>query len=107
MEKHHIPGLAVAIVQGDRIASQGWGKAQLSPPKECTADTLFDIASASKSLTAASVGLLVADEEKHPHVKYDAIMSQLLPGDFEMPDQEYTKSVTVEDVLSHRTGMAA
>ncbi|KAJ6440726.1 beta-lactamase family protein [Purpureocillium lavendulum] len=107
MEKHHIPGLAVAIVQGDRIASQGWGKARLSPPKECTADTLFDIASASKSLTAASVGLLVADEEKHPHVKYDAIMSQLLPGDFEMPDQEYTKSVTVEDVLSHRTGMAA
>ena len=34
-------------------------------------------------------------------------MSKLLPGDFVMPGEGYTETVTVEDVLSHRTGMAA
>ncbi len=105
MEKHHVPGLAVAVIQGDRTFSAGYGLASLDPPKPCTADTLFDIASSSKSMTAASVGLLVRDNDRYPDVQYEATMSSLLPGDFVMPGQGYTEGVTVEDVLSHRTGM--
>lgn len=104
MEQHHVPGLAIAIVQNETMASAGFGKASLDPPKPCTADTLFDIASASKSLTAASVGLLV-DDDKYPHIQYGAVMSKLLPEDFVMPGEGYTEGVTVEDMLSHRTGM--
>ncbi|UNI16063.1 hypothetical protein JDV02_002538 [Purpureocillium takamizusanense] len=107
MEKLHVPGLAVAVVQNETTASKGWGAARLHPREACTADTLFDIASSSKSLTAASVALLIADDEKHPDVQYDAVMSKLLPDDFVMPGEGYTETVTVEDVLSHRTGMAA
>ncbi len=105
MKKHHVPGLAVAVIQGDRTFSAGYGLASLDPPKPCTADTLFDIASSSKSMTAASVGLLVRDNDRYPDVQYEATMSSLLPGDFVMPGQGYTEGVTVEDVLSHRTGM--
>jgi CubicO group peptidase (beta-lactamase class C family) len=105
MKQHHVPGIAIAIVQNETIASAGYGKASLDPSAPCTADTLFDIASASKSLTAASVGLLVHDNEKYPDVQYEAIVSRLLPGDFVMPGTGYTESVTVEDLLSHRTGM--
>ncbi len=52
LEKNHVPGIAIALVKNDKIASTGFGKASLKPPKECTPDTLFNIASASKSLTA-------------------------------------------------------
>ncbi|KAI0539410.1 beta-lactamase family protein [Xylaria digitata] len=105
MQKYHVPGLAVAVIEGKRIFSAGYGLASLDPPKSCTADTLFDIASSSKSLTAASVGLLVRDNDKYPDVQYDAIMSKLLPEDFVMSGQGYTEGVTVEDILSHRTGL--
>ncbi|KAI0454433.1 beta-lactamase family protein [Xylaria acuta] len=105
MRKHHVPGLAVAVVEGERAFSAGYGLASLDPPKPCTGDTLFDIASSSKSLTAASVGLLVRDNDRYPDVQYDAIMSKLLPEDFVLSGQGYTEGVTVEDILGHRTGM--
>lgn len=105
MKEHHVPGLAIAVVQNETVASAGFGHASLTPPNPCTPDTLFDIASASKSLTAASVGLLVSDDQKYPDVKYDAMMSTLLPDDFVMSGEGYTEGVTVEDILSHRSGL--
>jgi CubicO group peptidase (beta-lactamase class C family) len=106
MAYYHVPGLAIAIVQDHDTASSGYGMASFDPPRLCTADTLFDIASCAKSMTAASVALLVDNNEEHPEVQYDAIMSSLLPGDFVMQDSGYTEGVTVDDVLGHRTGMA-
>ncbi|RAH82468.1 beta-lactamase family protein [Aspergillus japonicus CBS 114.51] len=106
-EERHVPGLALAIVDHGRIASAGYGSASLDPPQPCTPDTLFDIASASKSLTAASVALLVEDDKRYSEVQYEAPMSALLPDDFVLEDPVYTAGVTVDDILSHRTGMAS
>ncbi|KAI1464322.1 beta-lactamase family protein [Daldinia caldariorum] len=105
MEENHVPGFSIAIVHGDKVASAGYGYADVELSKPCTADTLFDIASSSKSLTAAAVALLTDDDEKYPEVRYEAIVSHLLPDDFVMPKPKYTESVTVEDILSHRSGM--
>lgn len=105
MLQEHVPGLAMAVVQGEATASVAFGKASLEKSQPCTADTLFDIASSSKSMTAASVGLLV-NGEKHPEVQFEALMSDLLPDDFVIAEKGYTESITVEDILSHRTGMA-
>lgn len=107
MHAQHVPGLAIDVVQNQAVASAGFGWASLDPPKPCTPDTLFNIASASKSLTAASVGLLAHDNATYPHVHLKTTMSSLLPDDFVMADPEYTRHVTVEDVLSHRTGIAS
>ena len=104
INQHHVPGLAMAVVQDDKVSSQGYGKARLEPPEPCTADTLSDVASCSKSFTAASIGLLTEDEAI-PEVQYTATMSSLLPDDFVMPKQEYTKGVTLDDTLGHNTGM--
>lgn len=104
IKPHHVPGLAIAVIQVDKISSKGYGKARLDPPEPCTPDTLFDIASCSKSLTAASTGLLV-EEDQYPEVRYTATMSSLLPDDFVMPKRAYTDGVTLDDVLSHNTGM--
>jgi CubicO group peptidase (beta-lactamase class C family) len=106
MTEHHVPGLAMAIVHKNKIDSIGFGKACLDPSRPCTAETLFDVASLAKSLTAASIGLLVADDENYPEVRYETVMSSLLPEDFVMPGTGYTEGVTVEDILSHRSGMA-
>jgi CubicO group peptidase (beta-lactamase class C family) len=105
LKQHHIPGLSIAVVHNNKIASTGYGTANFESNTTCTGDTLFDIASCSKSLTAASVALLV-DDKNHPKVQYDALMSELLPDDFVMSDKSYTEGITVEDVLSHKTGMA-
>ncbi|RDA88269.1 hypothetical protein CP532_0308 [Ophiocordyceps camponoti-leonardi (nom. inval.)] len=104
MDRFRVPGLAVAVAKGkDEVVSAGFGKASLDPDVDCTADTLFDMASASKSLTAASVALLIADEG-YPDVQWEAPMEKLLPDDFVMPGGDHS-DVTVEDILSHRTGM--
>lgn len=105
MHSYHVPGLSLAIVHEGKTTSAGWGHASMDPPQPCTPDTLFDIASCSKSLTAASVALLVDDDEHYPEVQWDAVMSELLPDDFVMPGVGYTENVTVDDVLSHKTGM--
>ncbi|KAH8885644.1 beta-lactamase family protein [Thozetella sp. PMI_491] len=105
MSRHHVPGLAIAVVQDDQVASAGYGHASLEPPIPCTADTIFDVGSAAKSLTAAAVALLVDDNEKYPEVQYHATMSSLLPDDFVMSEVVYTEGVTLDDVLSHRSGM--
>lgn len=105
MQKHHVPGLAVAIVHRDKVASLAFGKASMDPEVPFTTDTLFDMASCSKSLTAASVALLLSDEEQFPNLQYETPVSKLLPEDFVLPKQSYTDDVTVEDILSHRSGM--
>lgn len=105
MRQNKIPGLSVAIIHNDEIASEGYGIANYETNTPCNGDTLFDIASSAKSLTAASVALLV-DDKNYSEVQYDALMSDLLPEDFVMSEKSYTNGITVEDVLSHRTGMA-
>ncbi|KAJ3499462.1 hypothetical protein NLG97_g301 [Lecanicillium saksenae] len=108
MAEHHVPGLSVAIALGDSTtAARAFGFASVLRNDPCTPETLFDIASSAKSLTAASVALLVDDNKNYPKVQYDAAMSALLADDFVMQEASYTAGITVEDVLSHRTGMAS
>jgi len=106
METYHLPGLSISICQNDMITSNGFGVSSRTAQKAATADTLYDIASSSKSLTAASVALLVEDNENFPEVQWTTPLHELLPEDFAMPTPELTERVTVEDILSHRTGMA-
>ncbi|KAK8045875.1 beta-lactamase family protein [Apiospora saccharicola] len=101
MRSYHVPGLSLAIVHKGQTTSAGWGQASLDPQNHAR----LTRSSCSKSLTAASVALLVDDDEKYPEVQWDAIMSELLPDDFVMPGVGYTENVTLDDVLSHKTGM--
>lgn len=64
MNDFHVPGLAVAIVDGSEIRSRAFGNASLDPQTPCTPDTVFDIASCSKALTSLAVALLVENEHE-------------------------------------------
>jgi CubicO group peptidase (beta-lactamase class C family) len=70
-----------------------------------TTDTLFNCASMSKAFTSAAISLLVDDDEKYPEVKWNAPVSKLIRDDFVLSDNRYTEEVTVEDILSHRSGL--
>jgi CubicO group peptidase (beta-lactamase class C family) len=106
MKTYHLPGLSISICQNNTITSTGFGVSSRKSQEAATADTLYDIASSSKSLTSASVALLIEDNENFPEVQWTTPLYELLPEDFVMPTPELTKRVTVEDILSHRTGMA-
>lgn len=82
---------------------QNFGHAIL-PSTLVTDATLFDCASTSKSFTAAALALLVDDDENFPDVKWDTPVFRLMPDDFVMSDPMYTKELTIQDILSHRTG---
>lgn len=106
MQLYHLPGIGLSVSQGDAVTSTGVGVMSRVSQKPSTADTLYDIASCSKSLTAASVALLVEDDDNYPEVQWETPLRELLPEDFVMPTRDLDRQTTITDVLSHRTGMA-
>ncbi|TQV98374.1 hypothetical protein V2A60_007881 [Cordyceps javanica] len=105
MNELHVPGLSIAVFHDDKIAYKAFGVISAASAKPCTPDSLFDIASSSKILTALSVALLVEDSDHHPGITFDTPVSEILTGDFVLSDPEYTKQVTIDDMLGHRTGL--
>ncbi|KAM3465685.1 hypothetical protein NHJ6243_001357 [Beauveria neobassiana] len=106
MDQLHVPGLSIALVHNNSTASKAFGVISVASAEPCTADSLFDIASSSKILTAISVALLVEDDhQQHPSITFDTPVSRILPDDFVLADTEYTKHVTIDDILGHRTGL--
>ncbi|KPI39384.1 uncharacterized protein AB675_4973 [Cyphellophora attinorum] len=101
----HVPGLSIAVFNKQSTRTAAFGHARLDHPVPATLDTVYDMASTSKSFTAAAIGKLVADDDHHPNVAWTAKMSVLLPDDFVLPDAYATQHTTVEDILSHLTGM--
>lgn len=104
MDRLHVPGLSVAVVHGNKTASKSYGIISVASSKPCTGTSLFDIASSSKILTALSIGLLVEDRS-HPGVTFDTPVADILPDDFVLSEPAYTKQVTIDDMLGHRTGL--
>lgn len=96
-----VPGLAVAIVQGDQILmSKGYGVRDIRGQDPVNSDTLFAIASNSKAFTAAALAILV-DEGK---LSWDDPVYKYLPK-FQMPEAWTSRELTVRDLLCHRSGM--
>jgi CubicO group peptidase (beta-lactamase class C family) len=96
-----IPGLSIAIVKDDKIIyAKGYGVRETGKPEKVDENTLFPIGSITKSFTAAGVGVLV-DEKK---MAWDDAVTKYLP-EFQLYDQTLTQSVTMRDLLAHRTGL--
>ncbi|KUJ22570.1 penicillin-binding protein [Mollisia scopiformis] len=103
LDKWHVPGMSIAVIQGDDVCAKGYGFARL-PDEPVRPETLFNCASMTKAFTATATSLLV-DDKNHPDVKWDTPMSHLIGDDFVLSDGRYTAEVTIEDMLSHRSGL--
>jgi CubicO group peptidase (beta-lactamase class C family) len=97
-----VPGVAVAIVKDDRVIFQkGFGLRDVEHNLPVTADTLFAIASCTKSFTAMAAvisqdaGKLSLDDSPKKHLSY-----------FRLQDPEADTRITVRDLLIHSSGLA-
>ena len=100
MRELRIPGLAVGIVQGDRIVHlKGFGIADPSE-RPVTPRTPFVLGSVSKSLTALAIMQLVAAGK----VELDAPVRRYLPW-FRLADAQASALITVRHLLTHTGGL--
>lgn len=100
LDTWRVPGLALAVVRGNRIVyEKGYGVREIGRPERVDEHTTFAVASNSKALTAASLGILV-DQGK---LTWDSRVTPLLPG-YRLYDDFASRELTVRDLLSHRTG---
>ncbi len=100
MNAWRIPAVAVCIVKDGRIVhQQAYGIANLRTKKPVNTQTVFPIASISKTFT----GTLFATMEADKLISLNDHVTKWLP-DFRMKDSLYSQELILADILSHRSG---
>lgn len=111
LKRWHVPGVAFSVVHKASTWSKGYGLADVEsrvlvePSK-----TLFFGASTTKAHLSAAWAMYLASDEnqsKRPdeRIGWRTPMATIIPGDFVLSDPARTAEVTLEDCLSHRTGL--
>ncbi|MDH6198432.1 CubicO group peptidase (beta-lactamase class C family) [Mycobacterium frederiksbergense] len=96
-----IPGMAVAVVHGGKtVYAKGFGVRDVGGQDRVGADTVFQLASVSKSLAAT----VVAHQVGAGAVGWDTPLASKLNG-FALSDPDVSRMVTVGDMLAHRSGL--
>lgn len=97
-----IPGLAVALVEAGEVSfAQGYGWADIAQRRPATADTVFPVASITKTVTAMGVmrlveqGRLGLDEALGRHLDFPVVNPR-------HPDTQ----ITVRQLLSHTSSIS-
>ncbi len=92
-------GLSVLILKdGELIFDKNYGTRDLKNP--ITSNSLYNIASVTKAFTGACMAKLVYEKK----IKWDDLVIDYLP-DFQLADAYITNHLTIEDLLTHRSGM--
>lgn len=100
MQAWRIPAVAVCIVKDGKIVyQQAYGTANMQTKQPVNIQTVFPIASISKTFT----GTLFATMEADKLISLNDQVAQWLPG-FAMKDSLYSKQLMLADILSHRSG---
>ncbi len=97
MEKKHVPGVSVAVVRdGKVVLAKGYGLADAEQDVPATAETVYQLASVTKTFTAGAVMMLVKDGK----LSLDDRIGDRLK---DLP--EAWKVVTVRQLLTHTSGI--
>lgn len=100
MQKHQLPGVALAITQGGRVIyQQGYGRA--GPDRALTPQTPMYIGSVSKTFTA----LAIAQLAEQGRLGLDAPVQRYLPW-FRVADADASARLTVRHFLHHASGLS-
>lgn len=104
LERSGVPGMAIAVVHGDEtVFAEGYGVTEIGTDTPITADTVFQVASVSKSLSSTGVAAAIAESDGA--LSWTTPVHELLP-DFQFSDPTVTELATIGDTFSHRTGLA-
>lgn len=96
-----IPGTAMAIVSRDQVLHmQTWGERTVDRPELVTSNSLFRIASMSKTFAGAAATLVVDGRQQ----KWDARISDIFPS-MRLGNGRSFRDITLRQVASHSTGL--
>jgi len=97
------PGLSIAIVFQDKVVYlKGFGVRKKGRPDPVDADTVFQLASASKPISSTIVAALVGDGT----VSFDSRIAEIDPA-FELSEAYPTQQLKIRDLFSRRSGLPA
>jgi CubicO group peptidase (beta-lactamase class C family) len=103
LKEYQVPGAAVAVIKdGKAILVKGYGVRDATKPGAVDENTIFQLASVTKTLTAAAAATVV-DEGK---LDWDEPIFNYLP-EFVGYDPYMTRWLTERDLLAQRTGWPA
>jgi CubicO group peptidase (beta-lactamase class C family) len=96
-----VPGIAIAVVFQDKaVYAKGFGVRDVNTKQPIDANTVFQLASVSKSIGSTVVAELVGEGK----ITWDSKLSLLDPT-FEMFDPWVTREITIRDMYAHRSGL--
>lgn len=96
-----VPGVAVALVHKDEVVlAKGYGVRKVGDPATVDADTVFQLASLSKPISATALSRLA---ERHVFGWDDPVHA--VDPDLQLSDPYVTDHVTFADLYSHRSGL--
>jgi CubicO group peptidase (beta-lactamase class C family) len=99
MREYKVPGVAVGILDNGVITARGLGVTNVNEPLPVTAETVFPIASISKTFAATMMMRLVEQGK----VDLKAPVRKYLP-DFKVRDENVSREVTIWNLLTHTAG---
>lgn len=95
------PGMAIAVVRGDEtVFLEGYGYADLEAERPVTPETVFYIASSTKSFTGTAASIL----HERGELDLDASLASYLP-ELELADGLDPAAITLRDLLTHTHGI--
>jgi CubicO group peptidase (beta-lactamase class C family) len=101
MRTSGVPGMAVAVVHGGKtVYAKGFGVKDVRSNEKVDPDTVFQLASLSKPLSAT----VVAHQVGTNAIAWDTPIVSKLPW-FAVSDPMVTQMVTIGDMFSHRSGL--
>ena len=101
MREKHIPGAAVAVSQNSEVIYQkGFGYRDLYTKEPVTPETIFGIASVTKSFTALAILQLEAEGKLSVH---DPVVKYI--PEFQLKGVKDMEDIKIYHLLSHTTGL--
>src|SRR5881396_4406186 len=101
IQENALPGLTIAVVfQNKTVYAKGFGVRDVNTKAPVDADTVFQLASVSKSIGSTVVAELVGEGK----ITWDSKLSVLDPT-FAMFDPWVTHEITIRDMYAHRSGL--
>jgi CubicO group peptidase (beta-lactamase class C family) len=102
MKEHQVPGVSFGVIKDGVLQMRSLGVTSVEDPRPVTDDTMFELASLSKTFNATAAMALVQQGK----LDLDAPVRKVIPG-FRVQDEQVSAAVTLRHLLTQTVGWEA